>query len=205
MVRAVVLSAVLAVLGTALPALTAPAGQDFIAGAFYPALPAVPAAARAMRMTPPRPIRDANEAFERQAEGLIEAGINDARARYGMDRLGDNPVLMQIAQSRSRAMAEGEAEFSHTDSRGRFIAADQVEARFGPYGAIAENILKLGSSRRFDAREFARQAVEGWMQSPGHRENILNPDYRESGIGVALVGDTAYATQIFHGRSRRDD
>ena len=151
------------------------------------------------------PLSPARE-FERQAEALIAAGINEARAREAADEapLADNATLIEIAEARSRAMAEG-AAFSHDDANGRFIAADMVEARFGPYGAIGENILKLGSTRRLDARAFAREAVEGWMQSPGHRKNILDPEYRQSGVGVALIGGTAYATQIFWGPPRRDD
>jgi uncharacterized protein YkwD len=160
-----------------------------------------------MRAPPPRAARDETADFERQAEALIAAGINEARARYAEDapQLADNAVLTGIAQDRSRAMAAGAAEFSHTDAQGHFIAADMVEVRFGPYDAIGENILKLGSTRRFDAREFARQAVEGWLQSPGHRKNILDPQYNASGIGVALVGGTAYATQVFWGPPRHDD
>lgn len=183
-------------LGTALPARTAPAGQDAcVAGPSYPALPASLAA----------PDRAAS--FERQAEALIETGIDEARARNSADAppLAADAALTEIAQARSRAMAAGIAEFSHTDSEGHFIAADMVAKRFGPYGAIGENILKLGGSRHFTAAEFARAAVEGWMQSPGHRKNILNPDYDASGIGVALVGDTAYATQVFWGPPARDD
>ncbi len=208
--RAVVLSAAVAgsILGTALPAQTAAAGQDtFIAGPSYPALPVQTALARGMHGTPPRAARDEAADFERQAEALIAAGINEARDRYAEDapKLAANAVLTDIAQARSRAMAEGAAEFSHTDAQGRFIAADMVQARFGPYGAIGENILKLGSTRRFDAQDFARQAVEGWLQSPGHRKNILDPEYNASGIGVALIGGTAYATQVFWGPPRRDD
>jgi uncharacterized protein YkwD len=37
-----------------------------------------------------------------------------------------------------------------------------------------------------------------WWYSPGHRENLLNPDYTESGIGVAQAADGAwFVTQIF--------
>jgi len=39
--------------------------------------------------------------------------------------------------------------------------------------------------------------VQGWMDSPGHRENILRPEYRETGIGVWRTGNTYYFTQLF--------
>jgi uncharacterized protein YkwD len=144
-------------------------------------------------------------AFERQAEALIVAGINDQRAQYaaGAPPLAANPALTEIAEQRSRAMAAG-AAFSHTDAQGRFIAADLVKAQMGPYGAIGENIMMEGGLRKFDAAAFARSAVEGWMQSHGHRRNILDLDYDSSGIGVAVMGDKVYATQIFWGPAKDD-
>jgi uncharacterized protein YkwD len=43
------------------------------------------------------------------------------------------------------------------------------------------------------------------MKSPGHRENILNPRYDASGIGVAMAGGQAFATQVFRGPPRVRD
>lgn len=42
--------------------------------------------------------------------------------------------------------------------------------------------------------------VDGWMNSTGHRENILNPDYEASGTGVFITENgSVYATQEFCG------
>jgi uncharacterized protein YkwD len=175
------------------------AGRDAaIAGPSYPALPAQVAPGPRAQPWP------AN-AFERRAEALIAAGINDQRARYaaGAPSIATNPILTEIAEQRSRDMAAG-AAFSHTDDQGRFIAADLVRAQMGSYGAIGENIMMQGGSRNLDAAAFARTAVEGWMQSPGHRRNILDPDYDSSGIGVAVAGDRIYATQVFWGPAKAD-
>ena len=45
--------------------------------------------------------------------------------------------------------------------------------------------------------EMASQIVLGWMASPGHRANILRPEYNEAGIGVAYVNGYIIATQDF--------
>jgi uncharacterized protein YkwD len=50
----------------------------------------------------------------------------------------------------------------------------------------------------------AKAALEGWVQSPGHRRNILDANYDMSGIGVAAVGDKAYATQSYWGPAQAD-
>ncbi len=56
-----------------------------------------------------------------------------------------------------------------------------------------------------DAEEAARELVQGWMDSPGHRENILDRESRRIGVGIAIrqgseygyVSETIYATQNF--------
>ena len=39
----------------------------------------------------------------------------------------------------------------------------------------------------------------GWMKSPGHRANLMNPRYTKIGIGIVAKGGYVYATQIFAG------
>jgi len=45
--------------------------------------------------------------------------------------------------------------------------------------------------------QVAKDAVIGWMNSPGHRRNILNKDYDEAGIGIAIVKNYFIITQVF--------
>ena len=46
--------------------------------------------------------------------------------------------------------------------------------------------------------EIAQSTVEGWMDSPGHRKNILTSSYDREGIGVAIAtNDKVYITQDF--------
>ncbi len=50
----------------------------------------------------------------------------------------------------------------------------------------------------WDSREqLAQDTVRGWMDSPGHRENILTPDFDEAGVGIAYVNGYIIATQDF--------
>lgn len=48
--------------------------------------------------------------------------------------------------------------------------------------------------------EIAEELVHGWMESEGHRKNILDPRYKETGVGIMEdFGDTFLATQVFIG------
>lgn len=151
-----------------------------------------------------------DQAFAAKAEILIRVALDAERAKFAPDRpkLSPDPDLIDIAEQRSCAIAHG-ADFSHTDAEGHFIAADMVKARFGPHGFFGENIMKMGTMetigvRFFGAGEFARAAVKGWMESPGHRDNILNPGFDLAGIGVAKVDGEAVATEVFFAPPHRD-
>jgi uncharacterized protein YkwD len=178
-----------------------------------PAAQAMPSYIRPpVLLTPPpstAPAPCGNEVFAQQAEALIGEEISTQRTKLAPDAppLMPDIDLTRIAQRRSCDMARGGSDFSHTDAQGNFIAGDMVRARFGPYGSVGENIMEMSGTftRAFGPEEFARVAVEGWMKSPGHRENILNLRYDASGIGVAMVGGQAFATQVFRGSPRMRD
>ena len=84
-------------------------------------------------------------------------------------------------------------------------AIDQRSFREG----LAENLSEVprfsrvqtrGDRKTYDwntAEDVARQAVDGWMNSPGHRRNILDSAYGESGVGVAVSSNDIYITQLF--------
>jgi uncharacterized protein YkwD len=83
---------------------------------------------------------------------------------------------------------------------------------FGSYysDGIAENIFQnwlynstiyyggIATHNWNTQEDLASSTVNGWMGSPGHRQNILNPDYSKEGIGVALsTDDKVLITQDF--------
>ena len=145
------------------------------------------------------------KANERSAEALIAERINAERTRLapGAPHLTTDPSLESMAHQRSEDMAHG-APFAHEDNEGHFAVAEKVKARFGPYGAIGENIMmERDPARAFEPEAFARRAVQGWMNSEGHRANILSPSYDRSGVGVVVEGSYVYATQVFWGPAKR--
>jgi len=141
-----------------------------------------------------------------EAEALIAEGIDEARAELEptAPKLVRNGELDRIARIRSEAMARKVDPFAHEDSKGRPAATDMMRERISPYGAFGENIMyEFHSQAAFNPKSFARAAVDGWLNSPGHRANILSPYFDRSGIGVAVSGSgMAYATQVFMGPPR---
>jgi uncharacterized protein YkwD len=104
--------------------------------------------------------------------------INAQRAGYSLAPLVDNSLLFSAAQGHADDMA-AQGYFSHDSADGR--TWDQRIRNTGYAGrGIAENIAwggrQLGTPRNI---------VNAWMNSSGHRANILNGSLIDSGIGVA--------------------
>ena len=60
-----------------------------------------------------------------------------------------------------------------------------------------ENVWMGSGYVAFEVEDMARQIVDGWMRSPGHRQNILRPNYTHLGTGVSQSGSEIRATQNF--------
>lgn len=127
------------------------------------------------------------EALEQQC--LDE--INQVRRRSGLTRLMFSEDLLPVAREYSRRMAE-QHFFSHSDPEGRTVRerVDEADIR---WRMIGENLaFSSGYVNPVAA------SLHGWMESPGHRRNILEPDFNLTAIGVWINSDgTVYFTEIF--------
>lgn len=125
-----------------------------------------------------------------EMEEQIRQRINEIRQQEGLTELQPNPKLAEVARRYSQQMAEQDF-FSHTSPAGD-TPAQRVETAGITYMVVGENLFTSTN-----IPQPVNAAVEGWMDSPGHRENILRPQYRETGIGVWRDGETYYVTQLF--------
>ncbi|MBD1842080.1 CAP domain-containing protein [Cyanobacteria bacterium FACHB-63] len=137
--------------------------------------------------TPPTPVQSTTTA---RIETAIYQQINQVRQQDGLSGLKNNNRLAAVARRYSKQMAEKNF-FSHTSPDGT-TPADRVRADRIFYIAVGENLFK-GTN----VAQPAPAAVEGWLDSPGHRENILRPIYAETGVGVWKKNNTYYITQLF--------
>lgn len=122
-------------------------------------------------------------AFEAEVIRLV----NDIRVQNGLQPLSANWELSRIARYKSQDMLD-KGYFAHTSPT---------------YGSSGQMIKAFGLSYRFAGENIAmgyatpQAVVTGWMNSSGHRANILNSSYKE--IGVGYVSNGNYWTQMFIG------
>lgn len=129
-----------------------------------------------------------NYSFERRAFDEI----NDQRTAIGLQPLIWSDEAARVARVHSENMANFKF-FSHEGLDGKMVN-DRADA-FGvnKWKAIGENIAYNRGYK--NPIEFA---VECWMKSTGHRENILNGRWKEAGIGIAITAEgDYYFTQVF--------
>ena len=124
------------------------------------------------------------EPVQDRTEDKVVDLVNSERAKAGCDPLTTDPKLAQAAEDHSTDMTERDY-FDHTTPEGLTFADRIVNAGYPTPGA--ENIAV--------GQQNAEQVMDGWMNSDGHRANILNCDLRA--IGVGLAEDGMYWTQDF--------
>lgn len=130
------------------------------------------------------PADSPEEAFEKEVVRLV----NIERSKNGLQPLKENWELSRVARYKSMDMRD-KGYFSHTSPT--YGSPFDMMKSFGvTYSAAGENIA-MGQKTPADV-------MKGWMNSEGHRKNILSSSYTEIGVGYAVNSKgSTYWTQMF--------
>lgn len=120
---------------------------------------------------------------------------NIERNRAGVSSLTNDSALARVAKGHSEDMLTRDY-FSHTSPEGCNMGCRLEQADYD-YAAWGENIAWRKSSIQPDAKALAKHFVDSWMNSSGHRKNILSNNFTREGIGLAREGNLVYATASF--------
>lgn len=124
----------------------------------------------------PPPLRSEKEVA---GASLTRSGVilwtNEQRKSEGLDPLEENEKLNQVAALKAQDMFNKQY-FSHVSPSGEGIEdlAEKTDYEF----------INLGENLALGNFESDKALVQAWMESPGHRANILNPKYEEIGVAV---------------------
>lgn len=108
---------------------------------------------------------------------------NQVRTQYRLKPLRFNCQLYSVAQNHTLDMVR-RGKISHQGSNGSTMIM-RVEKAGYRYSALGENVAQ--------GQKTPSEVVRSWMKSPGHRQNILNPNFTEIGVGYSKN----YWTQVF--------
>lgn len=136
----------------------------------------------------------ASTQFMAQVESMIFTKVNEERAKAGVPVLTYNTTMEKYARIKSQDMGD-RGYFSHNDPEGNLITV-RMKNDGVTYRAWGENIAYIGGVS--DPTDLANQFMTNWMNSQGHRENILSTNFSGIGVGVYKIGNKVYATQEFY-------
>lgn len=112
--------------------------------------------------------------------------VNEFRRSKHLPALLANSYISSVALGHSRDMLTGKSPFGHDGFNQRI---SRIRGKLGPLHVAAENVASGPMG--------AKEVVDGWLHSPGHRRNIMG-DFKLTGIGVAEASNgMVYFTQIF--------
>lgn len=118
--------------------------------------------------------------------------INAKRAERGIKPLEWSNRLLAVARLHSQSMAEYDF-FSHKGIDGKYVSDRADLMNIGDWDSIGENIA---FNRGF--QDPVAKAVNLWLKSPSHFNNIMNENWKETAIGIAIREDGSYYfTQVF--------
>ena len=120
---------------------------------------------------------------------------NVERARAAIPSLAHDDRLATIATGHSADMAH-RGYFAHTSPDGCTIACRIQSAEYHAT-AWGENTAWRSSTQRPEPADLAAHFVDDWMNSAGHRTNILSNTFTYQGVGAAYIGNKIYATVNF--------
>jgi uncharacterized repeat protein (TIGR02543 family) len=138
---------------------------------------------------------------EAQAEALIIVLVNAERQQFGLSALSQDALLASLAKEHSISMVVNNF-FSHD----RYPGERPFDYGMLPGEIRGENIAMIPTRQYIPGpylslQEVCAWAVSAWMNSSGHRANILESRFTRTGVGVAFSegGEYLYITQMFEG------
>ncbi|WNI22208.1 CAP domain-containing protein [Streptomyces sp. ITFR-16] len=152
-----------------------------------PAAPSTSAAPKpSTSASVPAPRKTSKPPADTSAQAAVLALVNQERAKVGCSPVTASSSLASLAQNFSDDMA-ARGFFDHTDPDGK-TPWDRADAA-GVSGLGGENIAR--------GQADAQAVMDAWMNSDGHRANILNCDYKTLGVGVHFGAGGPWWTQDF--------
>ena len=162
-------------------------------GCVMPVLvPGEPASGSRPDRTEPAPSRSTS--WDALRSALLDE-VNATRGAHGVRPLADDPRLATAAIDFAAELARTRRLTHDSDTPGRRTLAERLAAAgMTQWQLIGENLAMTAGG----AEAMPAQVVRLWLDSPGHRRNLLQADFTLSGIGVARTGDGHwYVTQVY--------
>jgi uncharacterized protein YkwD len=142
--------------------------------------------------------------LERLRQRALEL-VNEERRNRDLHPLTLGPHLNEAAQKHAEDMLERNY-YAHASPEGNTARDRYIQAGGSRWRLVAENIARCQGCETPPTENRVKELHKGWMDSPGHRENILKQGLDTFGYGIVVGADrTLYAVQTFAGSGMSQD
>ncbi|MCM2371916.1 CAP domain-containing protein [Aporhodopirellula aestuarii] len=130
-----------------------------------------------------------------EVEKAIVVQTNEFRQKHNLPKVEQDETLTETASKFANFMAENSKYGHHADGK---TPAQRAKEQGYQYCVVRENIAYRTNTGEVTADSLIDVFVQGWIDSPPHRENMLADYITETGVAVATSDDTTYyAVQLF--------
>lgn len=131
-----------------------------------------------------------------QAERAVVDQTNDFRRSQGLSPTQPQPALTAAARGFAEYMARTDQYGHEADGR---QPSQRAKAAGYDYCIVSENIALRYQSNGFSTTELSQGFAQGWIDSPGHRANMLAPAVTDTAVAIARSPSSGryYAVQMF--------
>ncbi|MBI4198456.1 MAG: hypothetical protein HY533_05045 [Chloroflexi bacterium] len=133
----------------------------------------------------PSPTTSFRPTTYQEAERATNARVAAFRVNRGLLALAYSEVLSTVARAHSEDMAR-RGFFDHVNPDG-LAPQDRVERAGITSYSCGENLYTVSNASQDDAEHIASDSFTGWLNSPGHYENMITPRWDSGGVGVYVV------------------
>ncbi|AQP52933.1 CAP domain-containing protein [Vagococcus penaei] len=134
-------------------------------------------------------------ALEAEVEQKVTSMINRHRQANGRPHLKSRQRLSGAARVRAEEL---ETYYSHTRPDGAHFSTVLGETGVPEFQTSGENILKYTTNKTVDADYLANKMFNGWKNSQGHNENMLNRKFEEMAVAVYINGEAYYGVTLLY-------
>lgn len=148
-------------------------------------------------------VTESTEISEQKVERLVREEVNQERSERGLSQLSESASLNEQSRLHSDDMAAHD-ELAHnlpgstTDERLSQASCPTGGENVAQSWVYEDITTESGTEYLTTEEELASSLTRQWMNSPGHRENMLRTQWSETGVGITITdNDKVYATQMF--------
>lgn len=136
------------------------------------------------------------QAFTDAVSAAVLHQAIEVRTAYGYSSLRPETELYNAAQTHTEDMYNRKF-FDHITPEGIGPRERVAEYNDAPYRKLGENLWRTWGVHEWNVHTTAQTVIQGWLDSPGHKRVLLDPDFSTGGVAARGDADELFVTMLY--------